>query len=73
VFITFAFESLTEEAVEKRSTMITKGRRHVIVHAEPMRHVDLESLAQILRPKTKKKKQKKLRKKSRQFRSLPTD
>ena len=59
MFITFAFESLAEEAVEKRSTMITKGRRHVIVHPESMRHVDLESLAQILCPKTRKEKQKK--------------
>ena len=45
---TFTFESLPEEAVEEGTAVVAERRRHVVVHAEPVRHVDFEPLSQIL-------------------------
>ena len=43
--LTFAFESLPKESIEKGSAMIAEGWWHVIVNAEAVRDVDFEALA----------------------------
>lgn len=43
--LTFALESLPDDAVQHRTTVITKGWSFVVVHGEAMRHVDAEAVA----------------------------
>lgn len=41
---TFTLESLSEQTVQQSATVITEGRRHVVIDLEPVRNVNIESL-----------------------------
>ena len=47
--LTLTFEALSEEPVQQGPTIVTEGWRHVVVHLEPVRNVDIETFTQHLK------------------------
>lgn len=44
----FALQTLTKESVEKRTTVIAKGKSFVIVYGKSVGHVNIEPLRDLL-------------------------